>query len=55
MKIDLRENVLIIVYIIYIYIYIYNIKVVSALSKLKFGNCHLSSVMKIGRSVLRDR
>ena len=47
MKIDLRENVLIIVYIIYIYIYIYNIKVVSALSKTEIRKlssviCHLS-------------
>lgn len=47
MKIDLRENVLIIVYIIYIYSYIYNIKVVSALSKTEIRKlssviCHLS-------------
>ena len=47
MKIDLRENVLIIVYIIYINIYIYNIKVVSALSKTEIRKlssviCHLS-------------
>ena len=43
MKIDLRENVLIIVYIIYIYIYIYNIKVESALSKTEIRK--LSSVI----------